>query len=525
MSEMRREHMPNETRPEIVRLPQDVLDRARERDPLCTEASMRLADAIADFEPEEKFDVDPKAVIVGGYVRDLALGLSPKDADIEVYGVATQELAPLLERLYGKVNSVGQAFGILKVPLADGRELDVSVPRRESKVGKGHQGFLVQSDPALDVWEAARRRDFTINTLALDPLNGEIFNGFGGLEDIANRLLRVTDAERFQDDPLRVYRAIQFAARFGLTVEKKTMDLMREMVDRGDLAELSKERVTEEWKKLLLKSEKPSVGLELMRELGIVEKHLPELAACIDCPQEPEWHPEGDVWIHTLMVTDAAAKIIKREKNVLTTDEQMAVMFGAVVHDFGKPGTTKFENGRITSKNHEAEGEEPARVFFDRLALSGAVVDSAVHVTTSHLQPGMLFRQLEKGDLTERSYANATRKLLRKVAPTRAQVILAASESDFRGRTIPGVHHATYLPGERMREIVAKFALDHEAKTSLIQGRDVLGIARDIGKGGNPGPWVGKVIQHIERLRDDGKIDTFEEALTEAERFLKESVM
>ncbi len=256
--------------------PQKPSDIPIDKEKLMIEAVQKLANAIINVAPNPKYAPQlPTVVIVGGYVRDLQLGLKPKDADVEVYGVAPDDLDKILLTTFGKTKDVGETFGIVKVPLGNGTELDVSIPRRESKVGKGHKGFLMSSDPSLNVKEAARRRDFTVNAMAMDPFTGEITDPFGGLEDIKTKTLRVTDPERFQDDPLRVLRAVQFMARLGFSVEAESEKLMHEMVARGDMAELFIERITEEFEKFLFKGKKPSAGLLLAKNIGLIEAIFP----------------------------------------------------------------------------------------------------------------------------------------------------------------------------------------------------------------------------------------------------------
>ncbi len=226
-------------------VPGDNRDILKGQEKPLVRAAQELARAVAEVEPNPEYAPQPPAAyIVGGFVRDLMLGLKPKDADVEVYGVAPTELVALLNKMFGNVNEAGRAFGVLKVAIGDGLELDVSIPRRESKSGLGHTGFLINSDPSLDVKEAARRRDFTVNAMAMDPLTGVIFDPFGGLEDVKTRTLRVTDPAKFVEDPLRVLRAVQFLARLDFTVDPESDRFMREMVARGVLADLTPERLT-----------------------------------------------------------------------------------------------------------------------------------------------------------------------------------------------------------------------------------------------------------------------------------------
>jgi tRNA nucleotidyltransferase (CCA-adding enzyme) len=256
------------------------------------DAVARLAREVQTLSPLRE-DCPPRALLVGGYVRDALLGRDTTDADVEVYGVPRDRLETLVTEMFpGRVNAVGRAFGVLKVHLAPGMDLDVSLPRSDSKTGAGHRGFAVQGNPFLDFAEASRRRDFTVNALACDPLSGEILDAHGGLDDLANRTLRAVDHGTFPEDPLRVWRAFQFAARLDFRLDAGTFALLQAMVGRGELAELSKERVTDELKKLLGAS-CPSIGLTLARETGVIASSFPELEALAETPQDPEWHPRG----------------------------------------------------------------------------------------------------------------------------------------------------------------------------------------------------------------------------------------
>ncbi len=251
-----------------------------------------------------------KAIIVGGSVRDHFLELPIKDYDVEVYGLERLEELETILAQYGSVNLVGKSFGVLKFTY-EGEEYDFSFPRTEEKVGVGHRGFEVEVNGALAYGEASKRRDFTLNALGYDIENDEFLDPFGGLQDMEQKRLRHIDDETFVEDPLRLYRAVQFSARFGYTLADETFVLCQKMVSEGMLEELPKERIYVEWQKLLLKSPKPSIGFELMRKLGITKRYFPELHALIDVPQSPQWHPEGDVWIHTMMTVDEMANICR----------------------------------------------------------------------------------------------------------------------------------------------------------------------------------------------------------------------
>ena len=257
----------------------------------------------------------------------------------------------------------------------------------------------------MSVDDAARRRDFTINAISWDPLTGEYLDPCDGRADLDARLLRVVDPATFADDSLRVLRAMQFVARFELTVAPDTMAICRAI----PLDDLPSERIWGEFEKLLLLPARPSIGFAFAREAGILAQLLPEMAALIGCEQEPEWHPEGDVWVHTLMVIDQARARI----DDLPRWAKVAVMLGAVCHDFGKPATTAFFDGRIRSYNHEEAGVEPARALLDRLnvhAIDGVDVRAQVFgLTAHHLKPGAWYKvRDEVGD-------GAFRRLAQKV--------------------------------------------------------------------------------------------------------------
>lgn len=472
-------------------------------------AVTKLAEAVLALEPNHAYaPTTPQAVIVGGYVRDLMLGKHPKDADVEVYGVDPAELEKLVQQLFGHVDIVGQSFGILKVMLGDGYELDVAIPRKESKVGQGHKGFMIQSDPSLSFRVAARRRDFTVNAIALDPLSGAIHDPYDGLTDLANDTLRVVDPQTFPEDPLRVFRGVQLAARLEATIEPKTLKLMEQMVARGDLDQLSKERITDEWKKLLLKAKRPSQGLELMRQLGIIKKYYSELGALIETPQEPEWHPEGTVWIHTGMVIDQAARLIRQPERRFTSDEALNVVLGALCHDLGKPLTTKVEDGRIRSKGHEEAGEAPNRSFLGKFIFGADMTDRIVRITKDHLKTTRYYLSMKKGEVDERQYANILRRLLRRLEGVPIEVFLAVTEADKRGRGVENAAIDPYVEGDVFRATLAKYDLELQAKTPLVSGGELIEMFKL-----EPGPKIGELLKAIEDARDEGQIQTKIEAL------------
>src|SRR5437016_6341605 len=238
-----------------------------------------------------------RALLVGGCVRDMLMGRQPKDWDLEVYGLEPSRLRELLDR-FGPVNVVGEAFTVYKL----GSILDVSLPRLERKSGRGNRAFVIAGDPSMSIKDATRRRDFTINAILQDPLTEEILDPFAGQEDIKRQTLRAVSLDTFAEDSLRVLRAAQFAARFEFDIEPETVALCRTI----DLSDLPSERIWGEMEKLLLRPERPSIGLEWLQELGAIDQLFPGIKALMHVPQDAEWHPEGDVYVHTLLVVDRA---------------------------------------------------------------------------------------------------------------------------------------------------------------------------------------------------------------------------
>ncbi|HEX7085049.1 MAG TPA: HD domain-containing protein [Vicinamibacterales bacterium] len=435
-----------------------------------------------------------RAWMVGGAVRDRLLGLAAKDLDIEVFGVPAGALPALLAP-FGRVEPVGQSFPVYKVA-----GIDVALPRRESKTGRGHKGFTVEGDPSMSFAEAARRRDFTINAIGWDPLTDEYADPHGGRADLAARRLRVVDAERFGDDSLRVLRGIQFAARFELSVDAET----RALLARIPLDDLPAERIWGEVEKLLLRAARPSVGLELARELGVVERLWPELNALVGCPQEPEWHPEGDVWVHTLMVVDGARRLI----DDLPWPAQVTVMLGALCHDLGKPPTTAVIEGRIRSLGHEEAGVAPAAALLDRLnihSLDGFDVRRHVlGIVAHHLKPGAWYRvRDEVGD-------GAFRRLAAKVD---MELLARVAKADCEGRG--GEFDCSGMNWfiERARRL----GVEHRPPAPIVLGRHLLPL------GVQPGPRMGEILRQIYERQLDNEFTTIEEGIELARRILDTS--
>jgi tRNA nucleotidyltransferase (CCA-adding enzyme) len=432
-----------------------------------------------------------RALIVGGWVRDRLLGHESPDVDIEVFGMPGDRLRSVLEA-FGRVEAVGESFQVFKLG-----DIDVSLPRRDSKAGRGHKGFIVVGDPDMSIEEAARRRDFTINAISWDPLTDEYFDPFHGREDLERRYLRMVDARTFPDDSLRVLRAVQFVARFDLELDPETGALCRTI----QLDDLPAERIWGEIEKLLL-APRPSVGFALAMDLGVVAALFPELQALAGCPQEPEWHPEGDVWVHTLQVIDRA----RTRVDDLPRPQQLAVMLGAVAHDLGKPATTAFSDGRIRSIDHEDRGVAPASAWLDRLNVNSIdgydVRRQVLGITAQHLKPGSWFKvRDEVGD-------GAFRRLAHKVD---LELLARVAKSDCEGRK-PGTFDCTAMDWflDRARAIGA----DKGPPKPILLGRHLLEL------GLKPGPRVGEILKAVYELQMDGSVTNVEEGITAAKRLI-----
>ena len=429
-------------------------------------------------------DSGGRALLVGGVVRDSLLNRTSKDIDLEVFGMPADRLRVLLEG-FGRVDTVGESFTVYKIG-----GVDVSLPRRESKVGRGHRGFAVEGDASLSIQEATRRRDFTVNAILRDPLTGEILDPFGGRDDLAARRLRVVDPETFGDDSLRVLRALQFAARFDLAVDAATKHLLSSI----PLDDLPAERVWGEVEKLLLQARQPSVGLSLALELSVVARLWPELVPLTTCEQDPEWHPEGDVWVHTLMVIDEATA----QSRDLDRPQRTAVMLGAVCHDLGKPATTAFIDGRIRSLDHEQAGVEPTLRLLDRLnvhSIGGYDVRAqVVGLVAHHLKPGMFHKAATVGD-------GAFRRLAQKVD---LELLARLARADCRGRTGSFDCSAMDWFIERARRVGVR------PPAPLLLGRHVLAL------GVLPGPRVGEIVKAVYERQLDGEITTVDDAIEAA---------
>lgn len=427
-----------------------------------------------------------RPLIAGGAVRDAALRLEPKDFDVEAYGIDIDALIAALQ-VVGRVNAVGRSFGVLKVA-AGGLEVDVSLPRRESKAGRGHRGFLVTPDPGLSPREASSRRDFTINAMLYDPAAGKLLDFFGGLEDLERRVLRHT-GPAFADDPLRVLRGMQFAGRFRLRAAPETVELSQRLF--AEHSTLAVERVWAEWFKWAAKSSEPAAGLTYLAQAGWRAAY-PELEALAGCPQDPHWHPEGDVWTHTLLATDHAARVAERDR--LAEQERAVLVLAALCHDLGKPETTQIEGDHVRTPGHAAcVGTYEA--FLQRIGSPSRLATRAVGLSRHHLA---------HMDFT--GSPRHVRRLARGLGQHGESIEMLSRlvEADHASR--PPLPAGLPESMVRMLEVARELATADAAPRPLLLGRHLLEM------GVKPGPQMGELLEAAYEAQLDGAFHTFEDA-------------
>ena len=432
-----------------------------------------------------------KPYFVGGYVRDQILGRQSKDVDVEVFGMSLDALQNVLER-FGSVDVVGRQFGVLKIhELAD---VDFSIPRKDNRIGTGHKDFKV------DVWEgatleqAASRRDLTMNAMLMDPFTKEISDPFGGQKDIADGWMRATDNKTFVEDNLRALRVMQFVARFpAIKPDPNLIALCSAM----DLSTLPGERIYEEFVKMFLKGSRPDKGLQFLKEANLL-RYFPEIQSLVGCQQEFEWHQEGDVWNHTVMVVGQAT--IHRMPDL--NEQSLILMFAALCHDFGKATTTRFERGRWRAHGHESTGVAPARKFLERLVAPLWLIEPVCILVQHHMEP---FDFIKQG-----ASPSAYRRLARKLKGVSFEMLAKIALSDGNGRitTDPTAQQDKDIE-EFLRRAAAAGINNYvqTPSTDVVLGRHLLS------RGFKPGVEIGKILKQCREVQD-------EQGLTDADKIL-----
>lgn len=435
-----------------------------------------------------------RAYLVGGSVRDELLGRPSKDFDVEIFGLPQEHLEDVLRRVkYSfddvKLNLVGKSFAVYKL-----NDIDVSLPRRERKIGDGHKGFEIAPDSFMPEYEAAKRRDFTINSLMKNLHTGEILDFYGGQEDLKGMVIRHVDAKTFVEDSLRVFRAAQFAARFNFYIAEKTIELCRSV----DLSDLPAERIYMEFEKGLLKPEYPGIFLSYLNILDVDKKLFPEIRVLQDTPQEYEWHPEGDVFVHTTMVMNEAAEL----RDDLSYPKQVTLMLAALCHDLGKAVVTQEMEGRIRAHGHSDAGLPLTESLLDKLnvhTIEGYDVRGQVlKLVKYHLVPGELFRTREKTNLSA-----AIKRLANKVD---LDLLYRISKADSLGRGIPGVLEFDAEASEFFIKKARELKVDEKPEPAILMGRHLIEL------GFKPNPHFGVVLKEAYEKQLEGELKDLEEA-------------
>lgn len=413
-----------------------------------------------------------KALLVGGYVRDLVRGKVSKDIDIEVHGLPLDELEKVLAG-FGPVDLVGKQFGVLRL---HGVDVDWSVPRRDSR-GRHPQ---VEPDPFMGVEEAARRRDLTVNAMALDPLDGTLFDPFGGLEDLNRKVLRPPDPVLFEEDPLRFFRVMSFAGYLEMDVDSSLTRLCAKM----DLEDIARERIDEEFNRLFLSSRRPSIGLRWLEEAGRLAEVLPEAAALVGLEQDPKWHPEGDAWQHTLQVVDAAAGL-----RIIDKEQDLMLLWAALCHDLGKAQTTNNEDGRIRSKGHTDIAGELTERLVSRYESIARVRKGAAKLAEHHLKPHDFH--------VNKASPKAFKRLALALAPeTNLERLAALALADYRGRNPDGDEPLDVASEtcEWFLRQAEELKVKREPEAPVLKGRHLLDEVQ-------PGPAMGRLLKRAYELQ------------------------
>ncbi|MDQ8181290.1 polynucleotide adenylyltransferase [Pelagicoccus sp. SDUM812005] len=430
--------------------------------------------------------------IVGGSVRDALLGITPKDFDVEVYGLDLETIAKALAKL-GKTDLVGKAFAVVKL-WTHGEEYDFAIPRRESKSGSGHRGFVIEADAHLSEQEALKRRDFTINALLYDHASSEVIDYFGGLRDLENRTLRHV-SPAFKEDPLRVLRAMQFAGRFQLELHDDTATLCQEI--GHEFWTLAKERIWTEWEKWACRSTSLSHGMRVLEKSGWI-RYFPQLNALRNLPQDPEWHPEGNAWSHTLCCLEALIR--ETDWSSLPEKERGVLAFGTLCHDLGKARCTRWAEKRGAmhwiSPGHETQSIWLAEQFFNAMRAPHEIRDKVMGLVGNH----HFLNTVPEGGHSDASL----RRLAKRLSPASTHELVYVMTADHRGRP-PLISEAQTLRIANFKKRIQELDLEKHAPKPILLGRHL------IERGLKPGPDFKAILDRAYEAQLDG---AFQDAST-----------
>jgi len=421
-------------------------------------------------------------LLVGGAVRDLLLHIPVKDLDIEVHGLALEQLETVLKQ-FGPVSLVGKSFGVLRL---HGLDADWSVPRSDSAGRKPTVTF----DPNLDLQGAFIRRDLTINALGINLQTFELIDPFNGAHDLHNKLLSAPDKDFFAQDPLRLFRVMQFIGRFAMQPDAQLNTICASM----DISTISTERIEIEFEKLLLKSARPSLGIKWLREIARLQEIMPELYRTIGIEQNVEYHPEGDVFEHTMQAIDAAARL-----HYENDQEKLLVMYAVLCHDLGKITASFIKHGKIVSHGHAQEGVPLAKQLLKRITRNVDLVTGVVLLVYHHMDP--------LGFVQNKAGASAYKRLARKLAPhVTLRILSKVNTADQQGRN--GTSHEPLTTiSDITREFIAnaqKAGVLEGIEQPILHGRDLLDVIA-------PGAELGELVKHAYEIQLDQGIRDKEE--------------
>lgn len=417
-------------------------------------------------------DAQGRALLVGGAVRDLILGLEVKDIDIEVHGIPIESLERLLKQ-FGTVSLVGKSFGVLRL---HGLDVDWSLPRTDEQGRKPK----VTLDPNLSMQEAFRRRDLTMNAMGIDLITFQLIDPFNGMQDINNKILRTPDKNFFVEDPLRFYRVMQFISRFEMFPDQDLNEICTTM----DITHISSERIEAEFQKLLLRSRQPSLGIRWLASINRIKQVLPEIAATIGIAQEAEWHPEGDVFEHSMQTLDAAASLDYDDMNT-----KLIVTWASLCHDIGKVSTTLVIDGRIKSPGHAPAGARLAARLLKRITRNKDLIIAVEKLVRYHMQPIQM--------VLAGSTLAAYKRLAKKLAPEATIAMMTHLILADRWGRNPESHKPLRQKEPEVDQFLARVQeanVLYTVEQPVLLGRDLLDTIK-------PGPEMGNLLKEAYEIQ------------------------
>ncbi|KKR97195.1 MAG: tRNA nucleotidyltransferase/poly(A) polymerase [candidate division TM6 bacterium GW2011_GWE2_41_16] len=430
---------------------------------------------------------------VGGIVRDAYRGVPFNEADIEVHGISGGKLAEILGK-WGHVSLVGASFGVYKL---FSLPVDWSLPRTDARNGGRHPDVSFLQN--MNLYAAAARRDVTINALMIDIVSNESYDFFNGFDDIDRGVLRACDETFFGDDPLRLYRVMQFVGRFEFFVD----DSLNAICAGMDVSKVSRERVEEEFKKLFFLSKRPSLGLRWLKSVGVLDTIFPELGCLSTVSQKKEWHPEGSVFEHTMQTLDAAAHY------TYASDEQkLDMLYAALCHDMGKALVTDTTSGK--SHGHDEAAVPVVKSFMRRIMHNQKHIDRVVGLVRYHMMPLHFYKQ----NVSLRAFKRLAIKTAAYGVCLNDLAIL--TRADALGRN--GAFCEPLTPFDIDMTVVEFFTKHADIATVLTAPLERLVLGRDLMPIIAPGPKLGEALAYAYELQIEKDITDKQELIAQTLR-------